>query len=78
MTSVVCAGNGFAGKGLYKGIASDAGLVLLKVQNKEGKITAENIVKALEWVNRNYKKYGTAMIRFVRTEKAALICLLNN
>lgn len=55
MTSVVCAGDGYLSSGLYKGIASDAELVLLKVQNDAGKITTENIVKALEWVLNNYK-----------------------
>jgi len=35
---------------LSKGIASDAELVLIKVQDDEGRITTENIAKALEWV----------------------------
>src|SRR4030095_9664333 len=33
MTTVVCAGDGYSSKGLYRGIASDAALVLIKVQN---------------------------------------------
>jgi serine protease AprX len=62
MTTVVCAGDGYLSKGLYKGIASDAELVLLKVQNDAGKISTENIVKALEWVLKNYKKYGIRIV----------------
>ena len=62
MTSVVCAGDGYSSSGLYKGIASDAELVLLKVQNEAGKITTENIVKALQWVLDNHKKYGIRII----------------
>lgn len=62
MTSVVCAGDGYLSSGLYKGIASDADLVLLKVMNDEGHITTENIVKALEWVNANHKKYGIRIV----------------
>ncbi len=62
MTSVVCAGDGYLSKGLYKGIASDAELVLLKVQNAAGKITTENITKALEWVLENHKKYNIRII----------------
>lgn len=62
MTSVVCAGDGFLSNGLYKGIASDADLVLLKVQDGTGRITTVNIVKALEWVLVNYKKYGIRII----------------
>jgi serine protease AprX len=54
MTSVVCAGDGFSSKGLYKGIASNAELVLLKVQDDNGRITTENICKALQWVKKNH------------------------
>jgi serine protease AprX len=57
MTTVVCAGDGYLSKGLYKGVASDAELVLIKVQNEEGKITTENITKALEWVLQNHEEY---------------------
>jgi serine protease AprX len=62
MTSVVCAGDGYLSNGLYKGIASEASLVLLKVMNDEGKITTENISKALEWVEKNYKKYDIRIV----------------
>ena len=62
MTSVVCAGDGYLGRGLYKGIASDAELVLLKVQEEKGKITTENIIKALKWVLVNHEEYNIRII----------------
>jgi serine protease AprX len=62
MTTVVCAGDGHQSNGLYKGIACDASLVLLKVMNSEGKITTENISKALQWVVKNHKKYDIKLI----------------
>jgi serine protease AprX len=62
MTSVVCAGDGFLSNGLYKGVAGDASLVLLKVQDDRGKITTENIVKALEWVLKNHKKFDIRIV----------------
>jgi serine protease AprX len=62
MTSVVCAGDGYLSNGLYRGIASDAELVLIKVQNDAGRITTENIVKALEWVLENHKKYEIRIV----------------
>lgn len=62
MTSVVCAGDGFMSKGLYKGIASDAELVLLKVQDDNGRITSANISKALQWVLKNHKKYDIRIV----------------
>ncbi|HEV8287204.1 MAG TPA: S8 family serine peptidase [Chitinophagaceae bacterium] len=62
MTSVVCAGDGYLSRGLYRGIASDAELVLLKVQDKKGRITTENIVKALEWILENHEEYGIRIL----------------
>ncbi|MDP4264885.1 MAG: S8 family serine peptidase, partial [Bacteroidota bacterium] len=62
MTSVVCAGDGYLSKGLYKGIASDAELVLIKVQNNAGKITTENMVKALKWVLDNHTRYSIRIV----------------
>jgi serine protease AprX len=62
MTSVVCAGDGYLSNGLYKAIASDAELVLLKVQDTEGKITSGNIVAALQWVLNNHKKYDIRIV----------------
>ncbi len=62
MTTVVCAGDGYLSNGLYKGIASDAELVLLKVQDEDGHITTGNILKALQWVQKNQKKYGIQII----------------
>ncbi|HZE84524.1 MAG TPA: S8 family serine peptidase, partial [Puia sp.] len=62
MTSVVCAGDGFLSKGLYKGIASGAELVLLKVQDEQGRITTENIVKALEWISLHHDQYGIRIV----------------
>ena len=62
MTTVVCAGDGLLSKGLYKGIASDAELVLIKVQNEEGKITTDNIVKALQWVLENHELYNIRIV----------------
>ena len=62
MTAVVCAGDGYTSKGLYKGIASDAELVLIKVQDETGKITTSNIVKALQWVLDNHEVYNIRIV----------------
>lgn len=62
MTSVVCAGDGYLSKGLYKGIASDAELVLLKVQDDEGHITTDNIVKALQWILQHHRDYDIRIV----------------
>lgn len=62
MTAVVGCGDGGSSKGLYKGIASASDLVLLKVQDKNGDITNENIVKALKWVSKNKEKYSIKVL----------------
>lgn len=68
MTSVVCAGDGFSSNGLYKSIASEAELVLIKTQitneahPDNGKITTENITAALQWVLNNHKKHNIKII----------------
>jgi len=62
MTSVVCAGDGSLSNGLYKAIASEAALVLLKVMDDKGKITTENIAKALQWIMKNHKQYNIRVI----------------
>ncbi len=62
MTSVICAGDGSLSNGLYKGIANEASLVLLKVMDDKGKITTGNIAKALKWVMKNHKQYNIRVI----------------
>ncbi|CAN5834915.1 hypothetical protein BH10BAC2_BH10BAC2_22270 [soil metagenome] len=62
MTTAVCAGDGYLSKGLYKGIAFDAELVLLKVQDSNGKITTGNIIKALQWVLDHHQQYDIRIV----------------
>jgi serine protease AprX len=49
MTSVVAAGSGALSEGLYRGIASDADLVLVKI-GLTGRISEDQIRRGLEWV----------------------------
>ena len=67
MTSVVCGGNGYLSRGLYKGIASEAQLVLVKVKDGGG-ISAENIEKAIRWTIRNREKYNIRIINLSVTD----------
>jgi serine protease AprX len=52
MTSVVAAGNGFLSQGLYRGIAPEANVVLVKI-GKTGRSPEENIEEGLRWVLEN-------------------------
>src|SRR6266478_8027422 len=49
MTSVVAAGNGALSDGVYRGIASEADVVLVKV-GRTGRISEDQIRQGLEWV----------------------------
>lgn len=62
MTAAVCAGNGKLSHGLYRGLAKDAELVLIKTQNEDGKITDENIAKALKWVLAHHKQHNIRIV----------------
>ncbi|GAB4407398.1 MAG: hypothetical protein Fur0044_00260 [Anaerolineae bacterium] len=50
MTSAVAAGNGWLSHGLYRGLASEADLVLVQVRNQDTSITNTGLVRALRWL----------------------------
>ncbi len=61
MTSVVAAGNGHLSDGLYRSIASEANVVLVKI-GKTGRIPESNIETGLRWVFANKEKYGIRIV----------------
>jgi len=61
MTSVVAAGNGHLSAGLYRSIAPDAKLVLVKI-GKTGRIPEPNIERGLQWVIKNKDRYGIKVV----------------
>ena len=61
MTSVVAAGNGFLSDGLYRSIAPEAKVVLVKI-GKTGRIPESNIETGLRWVLANKDKYAIRIV----------------
>jgi serine protease AprX len=61
MTSVVACGNGWLSRGLYRGLASEARLVLVKVGTAR-RIKHDDIRRGLEWVVRNRRRYGIRIV----------------
>jgi len=61
MTSVVAAGNGYLSDGLYRGIAPEANVVLVKI-GKTGRIPESNIQLGMQWVLDNKDKYGIRIV----------------
>lgn len=60
-TSVVAAGDGALSKGVYRGLASEARLVLVKV-GREGSIKEPDIVAGFEWVLANRERYAIRVL----------------
>jgi serine protease AprX len=60
-TSVVAAGNGYLSDGVYRGLASGASVVLVKVSDR-GRIADENIARGLEWVVENKERYNIRVV----------------
>jgi serine protease AprX len=56
-TSVVAAGNGRLSGGMYRGLACEARVALVKV-GRRGRVDDESIVRGLEWVVANKDRYG--------------------
>jgi serine protease AprX len=61
MTSVVAAGNGHLSDGFYRGIASEAELVLVKI-GKSGHIPEQNIREGLEWVLEHREEFNISIV----------------
>lgn len=63
MTTCVAAGNGFLSGYQYRGIASDAKLVLVKTGNRRGRrIHEDDIYRALNWVIHNQHRYNIRVV----------------
>ena len=60
-TVTACAGNGSLSDGIYRSLASEANLVLVKV-SKGGQIADESIEKGLKWVLRNREKFNIRIV----------------
>jgi serine protease AprX len=61
MTSVVACGNGFLSQGLYRGLASEADVVLVKVGSAR-RITHDDIRRGLDWVVRHRERFGIRIV----------------
>ncbi|MEP7339891.1 MAG: S8 family serine peptidase [Acidobacteriota bacterium] len=61
MTSVVATGNGYLSGGRYRGIASEANVVLVKVWGDQG-IHNKDIIRGIEWVIEHRDEYGIRIV----------------
>jgi serine protease AprX len=61
MTSVVACGNGSLSGGLYRGIASEADLVLVKAGSAH-RVRHDDIRRSFDWVVKNHKRLGIRVV----------------
>jgi serine protease AprX len=61
MTSVTACGNGWRSDGLYRGLASEARVVLVKVGTAR-RIRHDDIRRGLDWVRRHRRRYGIRIV----------------
>jgi serine protease AprX len=62
MTTCSAAGNGLLSHGFYRGIASEADLVLIQARSADGRIDNANITRALYFVLDNHKALGIDVV----------------
>jgi serine protease AprX len=62
MTSVVAAGNGYLSHGLYRGLASEAEVVLIQARDETGAISNETITRALHWLAEHGPAFGVRVV----------------
>ncbi|MEP6989042.1 MAG: S8 family serine peptidase [Chloroflexota bacterium] len=62
MTSVIACGDGTMSNGKYRGIASGAKLVLVKVSTPIGHIKEADILRGLRWVIDTYQRFNVRVV----------------
>jgi serine protease AprX len=60
-TSVAAAGNGKLSDGLYRGLAHESEIVLVKASER-GRITEENIAQGIRWIITNRERYNIRVL----------------
>jgi serine protease AprX len=62
MTSAAAAGNGALSHGLYRGLASEADVVLVQVREPDGHIGNRSITRALRWLSHNAEELNLRVV----------------
>lgn len=62
MTTTAGAGNGYLSHGLYRGLASDAALVLIHASDDNDVIDDANIARSLEWLVEHHAEFGIRVV----------------
>lgn len=63
IAGILC-GTGVSSKGIYSGMAPGAELIVLKVLDEDGNGEVKDVMKALAWIEQNWKKYNIRLLNF--------------
>lgn len=62
MTSVIAAGDGRTSGGKFRGIASNAHLVLIKISTRKFRIKEPDILRGMEWLIANHQRFNVRIL----------------
>ncbi len=62
MTSVIAAGDGHTSGGRYRGVASGAQLVLVKVSTPRGQVKERDILRGLRWIIDTHRRFNIRVV----------------
>ncbi|MBC8171832.1 MAG: S8 family serine peptidase [Anaerolineae bacterium] len=62
MTTVIACGDGSKSGGRYRGIASGASLLLIKVSNPRNEIKEADILRGLRWLLKHHQRYNVKIV----------------
>jgi serine protease AprX len=62
MSSVIGCGDGQHSGGIYRGIACEAELVLIKVSSPDEKVKEADILRGLNWLLKNHRRYQVRVV----------------
>lgn len=58
----IIAGNGTASNGLYRGIAPESSIYMIKILNSKGEGNTANVLIGINWILQNYQKYNIRIV----------------
>lgn len=62
MTTVIACGDGHNSSGRYRGLASEAKLLLIKVMNNRNEVKEADILRGMRWLARHHERFGVRIL----------------
>lgn len=62
MTACTAVGNGYLSQGVFTSLAPESTVLLIRTMNNKSKVTTDVIVRALEYIGTNAKRFGVRVV----------------